>query len=147
MSELREIVRRFHEAAWTEGQLDEAARLLAPDLVDHDAIAFPGRSAGAAGLLQVVGMIRSAIPDLRREIRDQLVVGETVVTRFGDIGTHQGDLMGIPPTGRHVEVRGINIERVQDGRITELWHLEDVAGLMAQITGEAPAASSPMGSA
>src|SRR5690349_20292345 len=107
MMEAVEVVRRFHDVAWTQGRLDEAATYLAPDLVDHDALAFPGREPGARGLLQVVGMIRAAIPDLRRVVEAQHRDGSTVVTRFVDRGTHAGELLGHPGTGRSVEVRGI----------------------------------------
>lgn len=127
------VVRAFHDAAWTRGAMHEAASLLSPELVDHDPLEFPGRHPGAEGLLQVVGMIRAAIPDLRRDIQDQVTEGARVVTRFIDRGTHQGDLLGYPATRRVVHVRGINIEVVRDDRIQELWHLEDLAGLISQI--------------
>jgi len=127
------IVREFHDAAWTRGAMDEASSLLSPELVDHDPLDFPGRLTGAQGLLQVVGMIRAAIPDLRRDVLDQVAEGERVVTRFVDRGTHMGDLLGHPASGRVVNVRGINIEVVSDNKIHEVWHLEDLAGLIAQI--------------
>ncbi len=136
--ESAEVVRAFTSRAWNEGRLDEAAELLAPGLIDHDPMPFPGRAVGRDGLLQVVAAIRAAIPDLRRTIELQLVDGELVATSFADEGTHDGPLMGVPATGRRVRVRGINIERVVDGRIVEIRHVEDVAGLMAQITS-APA--------
>jgi steroid delta-isomerase-like uncharacterized protein len=138
----REVVRRFHEAAWTRGDLAVAGALLAADLVDHDALAFPGRAPGAEGLLQVVAMVRAALPDLRRELHEQVCEGDRVVTRFTDRGTHRGALLGVPPTGRVVAVRGINVERVRDGRIAELWHVEDLLGLLQQIGAAGPQPSS-----
>lgn len=133
----RTVVSRFIELAWNGGRLDEASACLAPDLVDHDALEFPGRASGAQGLLQVIGMIRAALPDLERRVELQVADGDTVATRFVDEGTHGGELMGVPATGRRVSVRGINIERVRDGRIAEVWHVEDIAGLMAQLTDAA----------
>ncbi len=50
-----------------------------------------------------------------------------------DCGTHHGTLMGLPPAGRHVTVDGINVTRVLDGRISEMWHIEDLLGLMRQL--------------
>jgi steroid delta-isomerase-like uncharacterized protein len=129
----KETVQRFHQLAWTEGALDEARGLLADDLVDHDPLEFPGRAPGADGLLQVVAMIRAAMPDLQRTIEQQITEGDRVVTRFRDHGTHEGELMGIPPTGRPVTLSGINIETVRDGRIAEVWHVEDLLGLMRQL--------------
>jgi steroid delta-isomerase-like uncharacterized protein len=128
-----EIVAAFHRLAWNEGRLDQARALLDPGLVDHDPIAFPGRRPGAEGLLQVVGMIRGALPDIRRDVDVQFADGSRVVTAFTDRGTHYGDLLGVSPTGREVAVRGINIASVCDGRITELRHVEDLLGLMRQI--------------
>jgi steroid delta-isomerase-like uncharacterized protein len=129
----QETVQRFHQLAWSEGALGEARALLADDLVDHDALEFPGRAPGADGLLQVVAMIRAAMPDLQRTIEQQITEGDRVVTRFRDHGTHEGELMGIPPTGRPVTLSGINIETVRDGRIAEVWHVEDLLGLMRQV--------------
>jgi steroid delta-isomerase-like uncharacterized protein len=130
----KDVVRAFYRTVWSEGRLDEADRYLAPDLVDHDVQPFPGRADGAAGLLQVVGMIRAALPDLERSIEDQIEEGDRVVTRFVDRGTHRGELFGVPPTGRAIRLPGINIERVEGGRIREIWHIEDLAGLMRQIS-------------
>ena len=136
MDDAASRVRAFYEAVWTKGELHRAGDFLAPELLDHDALPFPGRLPGADGLIQVVGMIRSAIPDLVRTIDAQVVDGERVATRFTDQGTHRGELLGVPATGRTVSVRGINIELVRDGRIVETWHVEDLAGLMAQIQGD-----------
>ncbi len=129
----KQIVRQFYDAVWTGGRLADAGAWLADNLVDHNAMAFPDRAAGAAGLLQVVGMIRGALPDLQRTIEDQVCEGDTVVTRFTDSGTHRGDLLGIPPTGRTVSLAGINIERIRDGKICDIWHVEDLLGLMTQL--------------
>jgi steroid delta-isomerase-like uncharacterized protein len=130
-------VRRFHRLAWSDGDLTAARSLLADDLVDHDPLAFPGRARGADGLLQVVAMIRAAFPDLRREIVDQVVDGDRVATCFVDRGTHRGDLMGIPASGRSIAIAGINVETVRAGRIAEVRHAEDLLGLMRQL-GELP---------
>jgi steroid delta-isomerase-like uncharacterized protein len=128
-----ETVRRFHELAWSDGDLDGARALLADDLVDHNAMAFPGRLPGADGLLQVVAMIRAACPDLQRTIVHQFADGPAVATCFVDRGTHRGELMGVAPTARAITVSGINVETVRDGRIAEVWHAEDLLGLMRQL--------------
>jgi steroid delta-isomerase-like uncharacterized protein len=134
MRDPRDVVRAYYETVWSRGETERAAEFLAPDVVDHDPLPFPDRRPGADGVVQVVGIVRAGIPDLERTIEDQIAEGDRVVTRFLDRGTHAGELLGIAPTGRAVVVRGINIERVSDGRITELWHIEDIAGLVAQIT-------------
>lgn len=129
----RQVIRRFYTLAWNEGSLHEADALLDPDLVDHDQLAVPDARPGAAGLLHLIGLIRSGLPDLARTVEIQVGQGDLVATRFVDEGTHQGELFGIPATGRRVRLVGINIERVVDGRIVELWHVENIAGLMAQL--------------
>ncbi len=129
----KQVVARFDEAVWSQGRLDAAQELLAPDLIDHHPMPFPGRQPGAAGLLQVVQMVRAGLPDLKRVVHAHVAEGDLVVTRFTDRGTHQAFLMGVPPTGREISVDGINVARVHDGRITELWHVEDLLGLMRQL--------------
>lgn len=133
-----DTVRTFHQLAWSAGDLRTARTLLSDVLVDHNPLAFPGRLAGADGLLQVVAAIRSAFPDLQRTVEQQLCDGDRVVTCFTDRGTHTGELLGIPPTGTSIAVFGINVETVRDGRIAELWHAEDLLGLMRSL-GAAPA--------
>jgi steroid delta-isomerase-like uncharacterized protein len=134
MQDGKALVRQFYDAAWSNGDLGAARGFLADDLVDHNPLSFQGRADGAAGLLQVVAMIRAALPDLQRTIDDQISEGDRVVTRFTDRATHRGALLGIQPTGREVMLQGINIERIRGGKIAELWHVEDLAGLMRQIS-------------
>lgn len=136
----QQVVRRFYTLAWNEGSFDDARSLLDPDLVDHDPLPVPGVRPGAAGLVDVIGLIRTGLirtglPDLSRTIEVQVGQDEMVATRFVDEGTHLGELFGSAPTGRRIRVVGINIERVVDGRIVEIWHVEDIAGLMAQMRG------------
>ena len=127
------MVRSFHSLAWTEGDLEAARRVLHDELVDHNPMGFPGRRPGADGLLQVVAAVRAGIPDLERTIEGQVADGDRVATWFTDRGTHTAELMGVPPSGARVEVFGMNVETVRDGRIAEVWHAEDLLGLMRQI--------------
>jgi steroid delta-isomerase-like uncharacterized protein len=128
------IVLEFYDTVWSQGDLDAAGRFLADDLIDHNPLPFPGRESGSAAIVQVVAMIRAALPDLTRTVADQIAENDRVVTRFIDRGTHRGALLGIPPTGRAVTLEGINIDRIRDGRIAEIWHVEDIAGLLHQLT-------------
>ena len=66
-------------------------------------------------------MFRSAFPDLHFTIQDQIAEGEKVVTRYTFRGTQQGELMGIPPTGKQVSIEGISIYRVADGKMQQAW--------------------------
>src|SRR5829696_10194607 len=76
---------------------------------------------GIEGLTQFVSMIRSALPDLRITLEDDIAEGEKVVSRWRAQGTHQGELMGIAPTGNEVAITGITIHRIEKGKIVEEW--------------------------
>src|SRR5215208_686821 len=88
---------------------------------------------GIEGLKQFVSMIRSALPDLRITLEEDIAEGEKVVSRWRAQGTHQGELMGIAPTGNEVAITGITIHRIEDGKIVEEWENWDALGLMQQI--------------
>ena len=81
---------------------------------------------------------RRAFPDFRATILDQIAEGDKVVTRKVFHGTHEGELMGIPPTGREVEIQVIDIVRLADGRIVEHRNVVDRLGLLQQL-GALPA--------
>ncbi len=78
-------------------------------------------------------MYRSAFPDTQITIEDQLAEGDMVATRWTARGTHQGELMGVPPSGNRVEVAGITISRIEGGKIEEDWDNYDALGMMQQI--------------
>ena len=88
---------------------------------------------GIEGLKQFVTMIRSALPDLRITLEDDIAEGDKVVSRWRAQGTHQGELMGSAPTGNEVAITGITIHRIEDGKIVEEWENWDALGLMQQI--------------
>jgi steroid delta-isomerase-like uncharacterized protein len=123
-----EMINRGHLAA-----LDE---VLSPDYLYH----VPGnpKPLNRAQHLQFVTMFYSAFPDLSHTIEDQIAEGDKVVTRATDRGTHRGELMGIPPTGKQFSVTGINIIRIERGKIVEEWVSFDMLGLLQQI-GAVPA--------
>ena len=78
-------------------------------------------------------MYRSAFPDVRLIIEEQVAEGDKVVTRWIAYGTHQGEMMGIAPTGNQVRVEGITISHIQEGKIVQEWELFDTLGLMQQL--------------
>jgi steroid delta-isomerase-like uncharacterized protein len=81
----------------------------------------------------MVETFRSALPDLAVTVDHQFANGDYVATRFTVRGTHDGELLGAPPTGRSVAMTGITVSRCEDGRIAEEWELVDVAGLLQQV--------------
>ena len=84
-------------------------------------------------------MYRGALPDLLMTVEDLIAEGDKVVTRWTARGTHQGELMGIPPSGNRVEVTGISVDRIEGGKFVEGWANYDALGMMQQI-GAVPTA-------
>ena len=78
-------------------------------------------------------MVLSAFPDYHSTVEDQIAEGDEVVTRFSSQGTHQGEFLGIAPTGNRVRVTGIDIARVEEGKIVESWSEADMLGMMTQL--------------
>jgi steroid delta-isomerase-like uncharacterized protein len=130
------LVRRLVEEVQSGHNLGLVNELLAADFVDHSVP--PGLPPDREGVKMQFAMFFQAFPDLHVVIHEQVAEGDRVVTRKTFHGTHQGDLIGIPPTGRPVAFDVIDILRVRDGRITDHWNLVDQLGLMRQI-GAIPA--------
>jgi len=106
--------------------------VVAADLVDHDPY-NPFRDEGREGLKKVIAMYRSAFPDLHFDIEDQIAEGDRVVTRWVGRGTHEGDLMGAPATGKTSEVGGVGIDRIENGQVVEAWGYWDALGMFQQL--------------
>jgi steroid delta-isomerase-like uncharacterized protein len=80
-----------------------------------------------------VDMFRSGMPDLRVVIEDMIAEGDKVATRYTLEGTHEGELFGVPPTGQHLSIKSISVERVSDGKIREHWRITDTLDMMQQL--------------
>jgi predicted ester cyclase len=128
----KNIIRRYFEEAWNLGHLEILDELIAPNYVNHDPF-VPGLPPGPEGLKPIFGGFRTAFSDLHYTIEELVAEGDLVVTRWTMRGTHSGELMGIPPTGRQVLVGGMQIERIVNGQIVEHWRKSDDLGLMQQL--------------
>src|SRR5688500_11818168 len=131
-ADIKAIARRFLEEAFNSGNLAVVDELVAPEFVNHDA-ALPEPGVGIEAAKASITGYREAFPDLRLTIEQQLAEGEYVTTRWSARGTHQGNLMGMPPTGKQATVTGITIDRIVDGRFVESWTNWDTLGLMQQL--------------
>jgi steroid delta-isomerase-like uncharacterized protein len=144
--ENKAISRRSGEEIFNGGNLGLADELYAPDYVLHDP-SLPEDLHGPEGLKQYATMSRRTFPDARVTVEDQIAEGDKVVDRWTARGTHTGDLMGIPPTGRRIEVSEFTISRFAGGKIAEEWHQGDDLGMMQQLgvvpSGEASEGASP----
>lgn len=133
------IARRFFDEVFSKGKLDLVDELFAPDYVGHPS--GPEQATrGPSGVKEYVAGLRTAVSDLSVRVEDQVTEGDKVVTRWSARGTHDGDLMGIAPTGRTAAVTGITIQRLKDGRVVEGWTSWDLMGLLQQL-GAAPTPS------
>jgi steroid delta-isomerase-like uncharacterized protein len=108
------LARRFLEEAFNEGNLGVVDEIVASDYVLHDS-ALPEEIRGPEGVKGFVEMYRSAYPDTDITVEEQIAEGDDVVTRWTGRGTHQGELLGVPPSGNRVEVAGITIDRISGG--------------------------------
>ena len=132
------VVRRLFEVINT-GDLSGVDDLLTEDYVLH----YPGfPPSGRDAFKRIVPMFRTACPDLQATLEEFVVEGDRVAARFAWTGTHLGELLGVPPTGRRVHVTGIGLYRVRDGRIAEDRVEEDLLGLLRQV-GVVPGGGAP----
>ena len=129
-------MRRLYELI-SAGDIDGFGDHLAEAFVDHDET--PGFEPSKEGVQQLFHMYRAAFPDLRMETVAVLASGDEVVARVRATGTHQGEFMGMPATGKSIEVQVIDIMRFgDDGLVHEHWGLFDALGMMQQL-GAIPA--------
>ena len=114
------------------GDLNGFYELVAEDFVEHDEM--PGIPPTKQGVAELFEMYRAAFPDLRLHADEVLVSGSKTVTRAKATGTHQGELMGMPPTGRSVDVRFIDIHQYDDaGLMAGHWGIMDTLAMMQQL--------------
>lgn len=138
MSDGSGIMQRFYQEVLVGGNVALVDELIADDFVDHEE-PFPGQPPGKEGVVFYINAIRSAFPDLKVKTSEPALADGNLEALHGVLtGTHQGDFVGIAPTGRNVEFAGIDIIRVQDGKVAEHWGVTDTLTLMQQI-GAVPA--------
>lgn len=132
----KELSRRFTELFGTDDET-LADQVFAQDVVFHGT-SGDGELRGIDAVKEFVAGYRRAFPDAHSTVEDQVAEGDRVVTRWRARGTHQGPMGGLQPTGRAVDVSGVTIERIADGRIAEVWVVRDELGMLRQL-GALPA--------
>ena len=124
-------MRRMYELL-SAGDIDGFGELVAEDFVEHEE--SPGLEPTKEGVKRFFHMYKAAFPDLRMEAEDVLVSGDKAVARVRGTGTHQGEFMGMPATGKNVDVQLIDIIRFgDDGLAHEHWGVFDALGMMQQL--------------
>jgi len=131
-SENGAVVRRFIDEVFNGGNFAAADDILAPDYVHHDPATAEAGS-GRDGLEKMVTFYRQAFPDFSVHLDDQITAEDKVVERWTGRGTHRGELMGIPATGRTITASGISIHRIARGKIAETWTIFDTASMLRQL--------------
>jgi steroid delta-isomerase-like uncharacterized protein len=134
VEENRAIVRRYYAEVLGSGNLRLLIDLAIPGYHEHDPL--PGQTDGREGLRQRVEMLRSAFQP-HYTLEDVIAEGDRVVVRWTNHGTHVGEFMGLPPTGKSFAIAGIDIHRLEDGKLAEHWHVVDLFSLLQQL-GQIP---------
>ena len=124
------LVRRIFEEGLNQNKPGVFDELIAPSYVNHD---LPAPAPGPEGFKMVIGMFLAAFPDMRVTIEDELAEGNKVMTRGYFTGTHKGDFQGIPPTGKQIKVKYIDIWLVENDKLVENWVRLDELGMLQQL--------------
>jgi steroid delta-isomerase-like uncharacterized protein len=127
------VSRRFFEEVFGKGKLNVLDEIIATDHVNSGPGALPQLPTGPDGAKQLVTVYRNAFPDIRFTIDEQIAEGDKVVTRWSADGTHKGELVGIPATGKTSTVTGITVDRFVSGKIAETWGIFDQFGMLQQL--------------
>jgi len=122
---------QFYEEVVNANAIDRVDEFCTEDFVDHEEI--PGIPPGREGVKQFFQMMRAGFPDLNVKPESVIAEGDRVMARFRMTGTHDGEFMGIPPSGRRVDITGYDEVRLVDDRAAEHWGATDFAALLQQI--------------
>ena len=125
----KELVRRFYREAIGERDSSACERLLSVDFVHN------GEPRGRVGQRQAVDYFLAAFPDLTNEIELILAEDDLVAAHQRWTGTHEGEFLGVAPSGRRVEFTSTAVLRIRDGLIVQAWDEIDAAGILAQLGG------------
>ena len=125
------LAARRYAAFWNTGEARYAEAALAQNFVDRTLPS--GRRQGVKGVLEASKDFRAAIPDLKAKIEELLVVHDRAVVRYSFTGHFTGSFKDLKGNGRDISFRAVDIYRVQNGQITDNWHLEDNLSLMQQL--------------
>lgn len=130
IEENKAIVRKFFEEGPSKGNLAAADDLLLPSFALHTPLPS---APGPQGMKDIITACRVAFEHLDVTVEDMVAEGDKVAARFVAHGVHKGSFMNLPPTGKPIAMTGIEIFRIEDGKIAELWGEANLMGLMVQL--------------
>jgi predicted SnoaL-like aldol condensation-catalyzing enzyme len=125
------LVRRFVDEVQSGGNIDLIDEICSPEFVNHSAP--PRVPPNCEEIKIVMAMFREAFPDSYFTVEDMIAEGDKVVTRKTFHGTHEGEFIGIPPSGKTVTIELIDIVRISEGMVVEHWFIGDNLGMMRQL--------------
>jgi len=128
-----QAIERYSIEVWGKGNLDAIDDIFASDYVRHGPTLEGGTTDGAKGLKDLVTVYRTAMSDLQVPVENMAGDGETVLTCWSATGTNDGELLGLPPTGKSCDVIGFWMHRFEDGKIVEEWATWDTHGFLEQL--------------
>src|SRR5260370_40641968 len=131
----KDLVRRYYEVLWNRWDFALADELIAEPVVFRGSLGITVQ--GREGFRESMRTVRRAFPNFHNCIEEMIAENERIAARLTYTGTHQGEVLGIAPTGRQVSYAGVALFRVVDNRIAEGWVLGDVHGLVQQLTTSA----------
>jgi steroid delta-isomerase-like uncharacterized protein len=131
------LVRQLVEEVINQGNIRMIDEFLIPDFVEHEELP-PGIPPGREAPKALFTMLRSAFPDLKATIEHLIAEGDKVVFHMTWTGTHEGEFMGIPPTGKSISINVIDILGIAEGKFVEHWGVMDSMAMMQQL-GVVPA--------
>lgn len=144
--ENKALIRRFYDQVWNRGNVDVADEIFAEDYVRHDL--RPGNpNPGPEGQKKIARDFRAAFPDLQMSVDLMIAEDDMVVARWTTEGTNTGQWGNVPATGKHATFSGVNIFRIADGKVVEIWNYRDDLGLMQQLGEPIYAGSARLGKA
>jgi predicted ester cyclase len=130
IEENKNIVRRYQEI-YNSNDLNHLTEVVSEDLLTPNIM--PGIPPGVEGAKTAHRIMLAGFPDYQTIIEDMIAEGDKVAARIKMTGTHTGEFMGVPPTGRQITFTGIYIARIADGKIVEHWGEEDSVSLLGQL--------------
>jgi steroid delta-isomerase-like uncharacterized protein len=135
----KNLADRFHMDIFQAGNLDAAEQIVTRDFAWHGGFAPPLKPCGIDGVKQVAQAVVNAFPDRKIVHHEAIAEGDRVLIRWSMSGTHRGDLMGIPATGRQMTLTGFDYFRIENGKIAEMWQEADQLSMLQQLGVITPA--------
>ncbi len=127
-----ELQKKMGEAINT-GNLDALREIIAPNITEHDPA--PNQGKGPDGYITMFTDMRTAFPDIKVDVESMVADEEQVAMAYTMSGTHKGNFLGIPATGKKIKARGVQIAKFKDGKMVERWGSSDELGILKQIGG------------